>query len=67
MKPEERARAASSSRSSIRWRLCITNSYFLRSALKALRRERGEPELDPIDLPAVFWNRSSRQSVGTTR
>ena len=28
----------------------ITNSYFLRSALNALRRERGEPELDPIDF-----------------
>src|SRR5260370_9216647 len=32
----------------------ITNSYFLRSALNALRRERGEPELDPIDFLEVL-------------
>ena len=44
----------------------ITNSYFLRSALNALRRERGEPELDPIDflqfleqkLKAIGWDDS---------
>jgi Fe-S cluster assembly ATP-binding protein len=28
----------------------ITNSYFLRSALNALRKHRGQPELDPIDF-----------------
>jgi len=32
----------------------ITNSYFLRSALNALRRERGEPELDPIRTSCSF-------------
>src|SRR3989449_6333963 len=44
----------------------ITNSYFLRSALNALRKERGEPELDPIDflqfleakLKAIGWDDS---------
>jgi Fe-S cluster assembly ATP-binding protein len=44
----------------------ITNSYFLRSALNALRRERGEAELDPIDflqfleqkLKAIGWDDS---------
>ena len=28
----------------------ITNSYFLRSALNAIRKHRGQPELDPIDF-----------------
>jgi Fe-S cluster assembly ATP-binding protein len=32
----------------------ITNSYFLRSALNAIRKERGEPELDPIDFLQVL-------------
>jgi len=65
MKPEERARAgvflAFQYPVEIRG---ITNSYFLRSALNALRRERGEPELDPIDflqfleqkLKAIGWD-----------
>ena len=55
MKPEERARAgvflAFQYPLEIRG---ITNSYFLRSALNALRRERGEPELDPIDFLQVL-------------
>jgi len=67
MKPEERARAgvflAFQYPVEIRG---ITNSYFLRSALNALRRERGEPELDPIDflqfleqkLTAIGWDDS---------
>ena len=44
----------------------ITNSYFLRAALNALRKHRGEPELDPIDflqflegkLKAIGWDDS---------
>jgi Fe-S cluster assembly ATP-binding protein len=44
----------------------ITNSYFLRSALNALRKHRGLPELDPIDflqfleakLKAIGWDDS---------
>ena len=44
----------------------ITNSYFLRSALNALRKHRGEPELDPIDflqfleqkLKSIGWDDS---------
>ena len=28
----------------------ITNSYFLRSALNAIRKHRGQPELDPMDF-----------------
>jgi len=67
MKPEERARGgvflAFQYPVEIRG---ITNSYFLRSALNALRRERGEPELDPIDflqfleqkLKAIGWDDS---------
>src|SRR6266446_6633065 len=55
MKPEERARAgvflAFQYPVEVRG---ITNSYFLRSALNALRRERGEPELDPIDFLQVL-------------
>src|SRR5258706_3085184 len=51
MKPEERARAgvflAFQYPVEIRG---ITNSYFLRSALNALRRERGEAALDPIEF-----------------
>ena len=58
MKPEERARAgvflAFQYPVEIRG---ITNSYFLRSALNALRRERGEPELDPIDFLQVLENK----------
>ena len=42
----------------------ITNSYFLRAALNAVRKNRGEPELDPIDflqvlegkLKAIGWD-----------
>ena len=67
LKPEERARAgvflAFQYPVEIRG---ITNSYFLRSALNALRRERGEAELDPIDflqflegkLKAIGWDDS---------
>ena len=67
MKPEERARAgvflAFQYPVEIRG---ITNSYFLRSALNALRRARGEAELDPIDflqfleqkLKAIGWDDS---------
>jgi len=44
----------------------ITNSYFLRSAVNAIRRNRGEEELDPIDflevleakLKAIGWDDS---------
>ncbi len=35
----------------------ITNSYFLRSALNAVRKSRGEPELDPIDFLQVLENK----------
>src|SRR5256886_7015843 len=63
MKPEERARAgvflAFQYPVEVRG---ITNSYFLRSALNALRRERGEPELDPIDFLQVL--ESKLKSIG---
>jgi Fe-S cluster assembly ATP-binding protein len=44
----------------------ITNSYFLRSALNAIRKHRGLPELDPLDflqvledkLQAIGWDDS---------
>jgi Fe-S cluster assembly ATP-binding protein len=44
----------------------ITNSYFLRAALNAIRKARGEAELDPIDflqvleqkLKAIGWDDS---------
>jgi len=44
----------------------ITNSYFLRAALNALRKHRGQPELDPFDflqfleqkLKAIGWDDS---------
>ncbi|MGH7538189.1 MAG: Fe-S cluster assembly ATPase SufC [Gemmatimonadales bacterium] len=44
----------------------ITNSYFLRSAVNALRKHRGLPELDPLDflqvledqLRAIGWDDS---------
>jgi Fe-S cluster assembly ATP-binding protein len=67
MKPEERAREgvflAFQYPVEIRG---ITNSYFLRSALNALRKHRGLPELDPIDflqfleqkLKAIGWDDS---------
>lgn len=58
MKPEERARVgvflAFQYPVEIRG---ITNSYFLRAALNALRRERGEPEFDPIDFLQVLEDR----------
>lgn len=51
MEPEERARAgvflAFQYPVEVRG---ITNSYFLRSAVNALRRHRGEPELDALDF-----------------
>jgi Fe-S cluster assembly ATP-binding protein len=44
----------------------ITNSYFLRSAINAIRKSRGEPELDALDflqvletkLKAIGWDDS---------
>jgi Fe-S cluster assembly ATP-binding protein len=44
----------------------ITNSYFLRSAVNAVRKHKGEPELDPLDflqvledkLKAIGWDDS---------
>jgi Fe-S cluster assembly ATP-binding protein len=32
----------------------ITNSYFLRSALNAIRKHRSEPELDPMDFLQIL-------------
>jgi len=32
----------------------VTNAYFLRSALNALRKSRGEEELDPVDFLGVL-------------
>jgi len=67
MKPEERARAGVFLAFQYPVELRgITNSYFLRSALNALRRERGEAELDPIDflqfleqkVKAIGWDDS---------
>ncbi|HTI06354.1 MAG TPA: Fe-S cluster assembly ATPase SufC [Gemmatimonadales bacterium] len=67
MDPEERARAgvflAFQYPVEIRG---ITNSYFLRAALNAIRKNRGEAELDPIDflqvleqkLKAIGWDDS---------
>jgi Fe-S cluster assembly ATP-binding protein len=55
LKPEERARAgvflAFQYPVGIRG---ITNSYFLRSAVNALRKHRGEPELDALDFLEVL-------------
>ncbi len=44
----------------------VTNAYFLRSALNAIRKARGEEELDPVDfldvldrkLKAIGWDQS---------
>jgi Fe-S cluster assembly ATP-binding protein len=67
LEPEERARAgvflAFQYPVEVRG---ITNSYFLRSAVNALRKHRGEPELDPLDflevvegtLKAIGWDDS---------
>ena len=58
MKPEDRAREgvflAFQYPVEIRG---ITNSYFLRSALNAIRKARGEAELDPIDFLQVLENK----------
>jgi len=70
MEPEERARAgvflAFQYPVEIRG---ITNAYFLRSALNALRRARGQEELDPVDfldvldrkLKTIGWDDSYMQ------
>jgi Fe-S cluster assembly ATP-binding protein len=47
----------------------VTNAYFLRSALNAIRKARGEEELDPVDfldvldrkLKAIGWDDSLMQ------
>jgi Fe-S cluster assembly ATP-binding protein len=47
----------------------ITNAYFLRSALNAIRKSRGEDELDPVDfmdlleskLKVIGWDESLMQ------
>jgi len=44
----------------------ITNSYFLRSAVNAVRKHRGQEELDPLDFLRAR-RESSRRSGGTTR
>jgi len=58
LKPEERAREglflAFQYPVEIRG---ITNSYFLRSAVNALRKHRGEPELDALDFLQVLENK----------
>lgn len=55
LEPEERARAgvflAFQYPVEIRG---VTNAYFLRSALNAIRKARGEEELDPVDFLAVL-------------
>ena len=55
MKPEERAQAgvflAFQYPVEIRG---VTNAYFLRSALNALRKARGQEELDPVDFLEVL-------------
>jgi Fe-S cluster assembly ATP-binding protein len=55
LKPEERAREgvflAFQYPVAIRG---ITNSYFLRSAVNALRKHQGQPELDPLDFLQVL-------------
>ena len=55
MEPEERAQAgvflAFQYPVAIRG---VTNAYFLRAALNAVRKVRGEPELDPMDFMAVL-------------
>ena len=55
LKPEERAREgvflAFQYPVEIRG---ITNSYFLRSAVNAVRKHRGQEELDPLDFLAVL-------------
>jgi len=67
LEPEERARAglflAFQYPVEVRG---ITNSYFLRSAVNAIRKHRGEPELDALDflqvleqkLEAIGWDDS---------
>ncbi len=32
----------------------VTNAYFLRAAVNAIRKARGEPELDPVDFLSVL-------------
>jgi Fe-S cluster assembly ATP-binding protein len=55
MEPEERAQAgvflAFQYPVAVRG---LTNAYFLRSALNAIRKVRGEPQLDPMDFMAVL-------------
>jgi Fe-S cluster assembly ATP-binding protein len=55
MEPEERAQAgvflAFQYPVAIRG---VTNAYFLRTALNAVRKVRGEPQLDPMDFMAVL-------------
>jgi Fe-S cluster assembly ATP-binding protein len=41
---------ASSSRSSIRWSCPASNTYFLKAALNAKRKARGEEELDAVSF-----------------
>jgi Fe-S cluster assembly ATP-binding protein len=55
MEPEERAQAgvflAFQYPVAIRG---VTNAYFLRAAVNALRKARGQPELDPVDFLSVL-------------
>jgi len=65
MKPEERARAGVFSRFSIRSRFAASRTPISSVGAERASQGAGEPELDPIDFPASFWNRSSRRSAGT--
>lgn len=60
LEPEERARAglflAFQYPVEVRG---ITNSYFLRSAVNAIRKHRGEPELDALDFLQVLESKLS--------
>ncbi len=42
----------------------ITNAYFLRSALNAIRKHRGQEELDPIDFLAVLEEKAKVVDLG---
>jgi Fe-S cluster assembly ATP-binding protein len=35
----------------------VTNAYFLRAAVNAVRKARGEPELDPVDFLSVLQDK----------
>src|SRR3970282_1719532 len=67
MDPDERARAGVFMAFQYPVEIAgVNNSYFLKAALNALRRHRGEPELDAMDFMALIRDKAKLLELDPT-